>query len=61
MDDERCLLVTGSDYLDAIALHLAMLDLPFTPPELRERCAALSRRLAEAADDGESAASVRDN
>jgi hypothetical protein len=55
---------TGSDYLDAIAMHLAMLDLPFTPlepPELRERCAELSRRLREAAAGGESAAAVRDN
>jgi predicted DNA-binding transcriptional regulator YafY len=52
VDDQSCLLITGSDYIDAIAMHLAVLDLPFTPlepPELRERCAELSRRLAEAA------------
>jgi hypothetical protein len=62
VDDRRCLLSTGSDHLDAIAMHLAMLGLPFTPlepPELRERCAELSRRLAEAA--AEAAASVRDD
>jgi predicted DNA-binding transcriptional regulator YafY len=64
VDERRCLLISGSDYLDAIALHLAMLDLPFTPlepPELRERCAALSRRLREAVEGGESAAAVPDN
>jgi hypothetical protein len=35
-----------------IALHLADLGVPFTPlwpPELRIRCAELSKRLAEAA------------
>jgi len=56
VDDERCLLITGSDHIDAIAMHLALLDLPFTPlepPELRERCAELSRRLAEAAGTAE--------
>jgi predicted DNA-binding transcriptional regulator YafY len=62
--DDQCLITTGSDYLDAIAMHLAMLDLPFVPlepPELRERCAELSRRLHEAACGGESAASVREH
>jgi predicted DNA-binding transcriptional regulator YafY len=50
--DERCLLTTGSDNLDSIVLHLAGLGIPFTPlapPELRMRCAELSRRLSEAA------------
>ena len=64
VDEERCLLITGAHYLDAIAMNLALLGLPFTPlepPELRERCAELSRLLAEAAEDGESAASVRDD
>jgi predicted DNA-binding transcriptional regulator YafY len=58
VDDRRCLVITGSDYLEAIAMHLAMLGLPFTPlepPELRECCAELSRRLAGAADAGEPA------
>jgi predicted DNA-binding transcriptional regulator YafY len=50
--ERRCVLTTGSDSLDAIAMHLAMLDVPFTPlgpPELRARCAALAARLGEAA------------
>lgn len=52
VDERRCLLVSGSDSLDSIALHLALLDVPFTPlepPELRERCAALAGRLDRAA------------
>ncbi|GAB3555853.1 helix-turn-helix transcriptional regulator [Spelaeicoccus albus] len=51
----HCLLVAGSDSLDAIALHVALLDIPFTPlepPELRERCAALAEQLARAAAGG---------
>jgi predicted DNA-binding transcriptional regulator YafY len=51
VDDASCLLITGSDSLDAIVLHLALLGPPFIPlepPELRERCAVLSRRLKEA-------------
>jgi predicted DNA-binding transcriptional regulator YafY len=50
--DERCVLTTGSDSLDAIAFHLAALDVPFTvdePPELRARCAAIAARLTAAA------------
>lgn len=53
VDDRQCLLISGSDHLDAIVMHLALLDLPFTPlepPELRERCAELFRRLRKAAD-----------
>ncbi|MBO0876799.1 MAG: hypothetical protein J2P19_25775 [Pseudonocardia sp.] len=52
VDVGRCPLVTGADSLDAIALHAALLDLPFTPlepPELVERCAALAERLGAAA------------
>ncbi len=52
IDDTSCLLISGAGYLDAIAMHLALLDFPFAPldpPELRDRCAALSRRLADAA------------
>ncbi|WP_037062555.1 helix-turn-helix transcriptional regulator [Pseudonocardia acaciae] len=52
LDDRRCVLVTGADSLDAIVLHTALLDLPFTPlepPELAERCAALAERLRAAA------------
>jgi predicted DNA-binding transcriptional regulator YafY len=52
VSESTCLVISGSNYLDMIVLHFAALDLPFTPlepPELRERCAALSRRLGEAA------------
>jgi len=52
VSESECLVISGSNYLDMIALHFAALDLPFTPiepPELRARCAALSRRLGEAA------------
>jgi predicted DNA-binding transcriptional regulator YafY len=49
---ERGVRVTGSDSLDSIALHLALIGVPIvgvSPPELRDRCAELSRRLSEAA------------
>ncbi|HTB54362.1 MAG TPA: transcriptional regulator, partial [Trebonia sp.] len=52
VSESACLVISGSNYLDMIAFHFASLDLPFTPlepPELRARCAALSRRLGEAA------------
>jgi predicted DNA-binding transcriptional regulator YafY len=52
VDETHCLLMSGSDHLDAIALHLTELDIPFTPlapPELRTRCAALAARLQSAA------------
>jgi predicted DNA-binding transcriptional regulator YafY len=48
----RCLLTSGSDSLDSIALHLALLGIPFTPlepPGLRDRCAVLAERLHAAA------------
>jgi predicted DNA-binding transcriptional regulator YafY len=51
--DERCVLTAGSNSLDAIIMHLAELDIPFVPlepPELRDRCALLSKRLAAAAE-----------
>lgn len=56
VDADHCLLVAGADSLDAIALHLALLGIPFTPqspPELRERCAALATALGRAAARGE--------
>lgn len=52
VSESSCLVISGHHYLEAIALHFAALDLPFTPlepPELREMCATLSRRLGEAA------------
>lgn len=64
VSESACLVISGHHHLDALALYFASLDLPFTPlepPELRERCAELARRLSEAAGAGESAASVRDN
>jgi predicted DNA-binding transcriptional regulator YafY len=57
VSESSCLVISGSNYLDMIALHFAALDLPFTPlepPELRARCAALSRRLGEAAGSTDS-------
>jgi predicted DNA-binding transcriptional regulator YafY len=50
--ERRCLLTSGSDSLDSIALHLALLGIPFTPlepPELPDRCAVLAERLRAAA------------
>jgi predicted DNA-binding transcriptional regulator YafY len=47
-----CVLIAGSDSLDAIAFHTAMMDLPFTvlePPELIERMRTLAGRLSDAA------------
>jgi hypothetical protein len=47
--DAQCVLTSGSESLDAIAMHLIMIDIPFTPlspPELGARCAVLARRLA---------------
>ena len=50
--ERHCVLTSGSDSLDSIALHLALLDIPFTPldpPGLRDRCAVLAGRLRQAA------------
>jgi predicted DNA-binding transcriptional regulator YafY len=47
-----CVLTVGSDSLDALALHAAMLDLDFIvldPPELAARLSALAARLSIAA------------
>ena len=46
------MLTSGSDSLDSIALHLALLDVPFTPleAELRDRCTVLADRLRQAAN-----------
>jgi predicted DNA-binding transcriptional regulator YafY len=63
VSESECLVISGSNYLDMIALHFAALDLPFTPlepPELRARCAALSRRLGEAAASTGSASTGRE-
>ncbi len=55
VDERQCVLTSGSDSLDAIALHCALLGVPFTPlepPQLRDRCAALAARLQDAAARG---------
>jgi predicted DNA-binding transcriptional regulator YafY len=55
---ERCELTTGSDSLDALAVHVAALGHPFEvlePPELRERLPVLAARLAAAAGPTSSA------
>jgi len=56
VDEHRCVLTSGSDSLDSIALHLAHLGIPFIPldpPELRARCAALAERLHAAATNSQ--------
>lgn len=50
-DADSCVLILGSDSLDALAFHTAMLDLDFAvlaPPELISRLATLARRLGAA-------------
>ncbi len=47
----RCVLVSGSDSLDALAFHVSALDVDYVvlePPELAERLAVLAARLAAA-------------
>ncbi|WP_068052241.1 helix-turn-helix transcriptional regulator [Nocardia xishanensis] len=54
IDDESCLLRTGSDSLDEIAIYVALFDFPFRvhePPELVERVRTLAERFAEAVSD----------
>lgn len=49
--EQECVPLTGAYRLDLIAWHTDSLGIPFTPlwpPELRMRCAELSKRLAEA-------------
>ena len=52
VDDASCLLLTGSDSLYALALHLGLLGWDFEvldPPELREALATLGARFTSAA------------
>jgi predicted DNA-binding transcriptional regulator YafY len=54
LGSDRCVLSTGSDSLESIAMHLVLLDIPFTPldpPELRSCCTALAARLQAAATE----------
>jgi predicted DNA-binding transcriptional regulator YafY len=51
IDAQTCLLRTGSNSLDELAVYLGLFDLPFTvhePPELRSRIRDLAARLADA-------------
>jgi len=51
IDDHSCLLTAGSDRLDYLAAHLAMLDVDFEvtePPELVDRLRAIAARFAAA-------------
>jgi predicted DNA-binding transcriptional regulator YafY len=51
LDADSCLLTTGAYSLDALAVHLATLDVDFTvldPPALAERLHRLSERLSRA-------------
>ncbi|MBF6214875.1 YafY family transcriptional regulator [Nocardia puris] len=53
IDAETCLLHTGSNSLDEIAVYVALFDFPFTvhePPELVERVRTLAGRFAEAVE-----------
>ncbi len=53
--DDSCLLTSGSDSLDMLALHIGMLGFDFTvlsPTELAERLGALADRLSAAARSG---------
>ncbi|HEY2638768.1 MAG TPA: YafY family protein [Streptosporangiaceae bacterium] len=48
---DSCLLTSGSDSLDSLAFHIAMIGCDFTvldPPELTERMEALAARLQQA-------------
>lgn len=47
VDDTRCLLDTGADSVEALAVHLGLLGMDFTmtePPELVELVRALAGR-----------------
>ncbi|MGK9219607.1 MULTISPECIES: helix-turn-helix transcriptional regulator [unclassified Microbacterium] len=51
LDEHRCVLVTGADSLDTVAVYIGMLMMDFTvesPPELIPRLQALSERYARA-------------
>ncbi|BCB78101.1 hypothetical protein Pflav_045110 [Phytohabitans flavus] len=51
VDPQSCLLHTGSNSLDELAIYLGLFDLPFTvhePPELITRIRAVAARLTDA-------------
>jgi predicted DNA-binding transcriptional regulator YafY len=52
VDEHSCVLHTGSNWLEAIALHVGLMGFDFEvldPPELRDHVETLARRLARAA------------
>jgi predicted DNA-binding transcriptional regulator YafY len=52
IDDHSCLLLTGADWLDGLAIYIAAIGVEFEiaePPELIERVRLLGLRFAEAA------------
>lgn len=52
LDDGRCVLSTGADWLDGLAVYIAVIGVEFevvSPPELVQRVAALGERFAAAA------------
>jgi predicted DNA-binding transcriptional regulator YafY len=52
LDDGRCLLSTGAEWLDGLAVYIAVIGVDFeivSPPELVDRVAALGERFADAA------------
>jgi predicted DNA-binding transcriptional regulator YafY len=51
LDDERCLLSTGAEWLDGLAVYIAVIGVEFeivSPPELVGRVDALAQRFAAA-------------
>jgi hypothetical protein len=57
IDAAACVLHTGSDTLDSLAVHLGLLGVPFTvtdPPELVDLLRALSERYRRAVVSGPS-------
>ena len=61
IDDQRCLLHTGSDWLDGLAVYIANIGVEFEivePPELIDRVADLAARFARATDAAHLAAGV---
>ncbi len=54
IDDQRCLLRTGSDWLDGLAIYIANIGVEFeiiAPPELIDRARDLAGRLQRASAD----------
>ena len=53
VDDESCVLITGADTVETMAVYIGLLDLDIRveePPELVDRMRVLSRRYGAATD-----------